>query len=652
MDPKKHVEWAKHYNKIGCHRVFSREDELLTQVMADLNNTKPKELSPIAVSNRIVSTEQENVLGISMFAGVEPNRSTRDLTEEKVAFVWFQILTEILVQMPQLPTARNEMLDEWRQACRTGHDETNIIKDFCLNYNPTKALYWYTRNTHLYKLLNKALRTENIDNIYKFRFFIVDLYRQLNELFQYSIPMNHVLIVYRGQRMTIREVENLCRNHHGLISMNSFISTSVNKKITQGFLAVLKKEEQEKTVAVLFKMTISANIAQQTNKPFADIRKFSSFPKEEEILLSMGTIFRIDKIEQNSSDSFYFELTMCMGNTDPQHKALYDYAKEEIACAKKMSYSTYGKFLALMSNFDSSIAYYRQVLSLVPDQLQLNEIDLATIHNDFAYAYRDSHRYQEALKHYEIALKLRLKQGSTHEEDLATTYSDFGWLLMNMNDIQKALDFHQRALNIRERILGHNNVDTAMSYNCIGLAAAYTGDFDRASTCLNEALAIRQRCLTACHPYTAMSYSSLGSYYEALSEHFQKQNMRDKALEYYSRALDMHKQALSIYKTSVPPTHGILGTTYASVGSIYLNQEQWPEAIEHLTACATIRRKQGSSNLAYTLNRLGQAYSGKGEYQRAITVYQEALTVAQKNDNKTLVTQLKTNIEKCKQNLS
>ncbi|CAF1454854.1 unnamed protein product [Rotaria sordida] len=652
MNPKKHVEWAKHYNKIGCHRVFSREDELLTQVMADLNNTKPKELSPIAVSNRIVSTEQENVLGISMFAGVEPNRSTRDLTEEKVAFVWFQILTEILVQMPQLPTARNEMLEEWRQACRTGRDETNIIKDFCRNYNPTKALYWYTRNTHLYKLLNKALRTENIDNIYKFRFFIVDLYRQLNELFQSSIPMNHVLIVYRGQRMTIREVENLCRNHHGLISMNSFISTSVNKKITQGFLAVLKKEEQEKTVAVLFKMTISANIAQQTNKPFADIRKFSSFPKEEEILLSMGTIFRIDKIEQNSSDSFYFELTMCMGNTDPQHKTLYDYAKEEIACEKNMNYSTYGKFLALMSNFDSSIAYYRQVLSLVPDQLQLNEIDLATIHNDFAYAYRDSHRYQEAIKHYEIALKLRLKHESTHEEDLATTYSDFGWLLMNMQDMQRALDFHQRALNIREKILGHNNGDTAMSYNCIGLAAAYTGDFDRALTCLNEALTIRQRCLTADNPYTAMSYSSLGSYYEALSEHFRKKNMHDKVLEYYSRALEMHKQALSIYKTLMPPTHGILGSAYASVGSLYLNQEQWQEAIEHLTASAAIQRKKHSSQLLYTLNQLGQAYTGKGEYQRAITAYQEALTVAQKNDNKTLVTQLRTNIEKCKQNLS
>jgi hypothetical protein len=42
----------------------------------------------------------------------EQSRSTRDMTEEKVAFVWFQVLTKILIQMPQLPTARDEMIEQ------------------------------------------------------------------------------------------------------------------------------------------------------------------------------------------------------------------------------------------------------------------------------------------------------------------------------------------------------------------------------------------------------------------------------------------------------------------------------------------------------------------------------------------------------------
>ena len=55
-----------------------------------------KELPANDVSSRIVSTEEESASGIGMFVGPEQSRSTRDLTEEKVAFVWFQVLTKIL----------------------------------------------------------------------------------------------------------------------------------------------------------------------------------------------------------------------------------------------------------------------------------------------------------------------------------------------------------------------------------------------------------------------------------------------------------------------------------------------------------------------------------------------------------------------------
>jgi tetratricopeptide (TPR) repeat protein len=191
-----------------------------------------------------------------------------------------------------------------------------------------------------------------------------------------------------------------------------------------------------------------------------------------------------------------------------------------------------------------------------------------------------------------------------------------------------------------------------MSYNCLGLAAARTRDIERGLICLEEALAIRQRCFPAQHPFTAMSYSSLGSYYEGVSKFFNTMKMQEKAFKNGSRALDMHKQALSIYKNSVPPTHGILSNSYKSVGRLYLNQEQWQEAIEHFTACATIQRKRTSDDLADTLHQLGKAYSGKGDYRQAIASYEEALTVAQKSNDNTLVRQLREDIERNKQRIS
>ncbi len=98
---------------------------------------------------------------------------------------------------------------------------------------------------------------------------------------------------------------------------------------------------------------------------------------------------------------------------------LFDHAKAEICSSKMLTFSTYGKFLAFMSHFDSSIAYHRQLLT----QLPADHPDLPTIHNDLAYAYRESSQYSKALEHYNIALELKETRMPRNELDLATTYS-------------------------------------------------------------------------------------------------------------------------------------------------------------------------------------------------------------------------------------
>ncbi|CAF1685930.1 unnamed protein product, partial [Didymodactylos carnosus] len=76
---------------------------------------------------------------------------------------------------------KNDMLDEARLFYKENDYELKIISEFDENYISNDAIRWYTRESFLYRLLNKALRTENIDIIFKFRFFIVDLYNQLKQ---------------------------------------------------------------------------------------------------------------------------------------------------------------------------------------------------------------------------------------------------------------------------------------------------------------------------------------------------------------------------------------------------------------------------------------------------------------------------------------
>jgi len=50
--------------------------------------------------------------------------------------------------------------------CKSGYKgnptQLAIVREFENDYLPNKALWWYSRESFLYKILNKALRTQNI----------------------------------------------------------------------------------------------------------------------------------------------------------------------------------------------------------------------------------------------------------------------------------------------------------------------------------------------------------------------------------------------------------------------------------------------------------------------------------------------------------
>ena len=117
----------------------------------------------------------------------DPNqlhRSIADLQTSKADFHWKQALIDIVLDIPT-PPAENihkDLIDEWRLVYRSNTGQTKYIDEFEATYDPSNAIYWYTRDTFLYKMVNMALRTENIAVVWRLRFYIQDLYEQLKRL--------------------------------------------------------------------------------------------------------------------------------------------------------------------------------------------------------------------------------------------------------------------------------------------------------------------------------------------------------------------------------------------------------------------------------------------------------------------------------------
>ncbi|CAF1568544.1 unnamed protein product [Didymodactylos carnosus] len=105
------------------------------------------------------------------------------------------MLTRTLLNMSQTGNAKQDVIN---------------IDDFDKNYDSKEAILWYTRDSFLCKLLNKAFRTENIDIIFKFRFFIIDLHYQLSRLHAEFVELLQenfdYFTVFRAQQVPLDEL--------------------------------------------------------------------------------------------------------------------------------------------------------------------------------------------------------------------------------------------------------------------------------------------------------------------------------------------------------------------------------------------------------------------------------------------------------------
>jgi hypothetical protein len=75
-------------------------------------------------------------------------------------FVFNQVLLDCLLRLKYNPEDRKELVAIYQKEYEDNHYELEIIDDFCQNYSSDKALWWYTRESFLYKTLNTALRTQ------------------------------------------------------------------------------------------------------------------------------------------------------------------------------------------------------------------------------------------------------------------------------------------------------------------------------------------------------------------------------------------------------------------------------------------------------------------------------------------------------------
>lgn len=156
------------------------------------------------------------------------------------------------------------------------------LDQWCLGYQSSDVVRYYTHTPFFHQILNRILRRSQHHTIHEVRHAIIDLINQLRR----PLPSKEdsvLLTLYRGQQMTLFELEKLKISEGEVVRTTSFFSTTFRKSVADAF-GECQDGHDPTLISVIFEIQVDTS---QPMRPYALV----SNNGEEEVLFSPGTKF-------------------------------------------------------------------------------------------------------------------------------------------------------------------------------------------------------------------------------------------------------------------------------------------------------------------------------------------------------------------------
>ena len=452
--------------------------------------------------------------------------------------------------------------------------------------------------------MNKAFRTEDIELLYTFRFFIIDLCTAIEEENR-KMKDKCTLTVYRGTQMPAEELEKLKDSVGKIISTNGFLSTSRN--INVAYYWTHADFIPNKFVSVLFEIIADPSLKSAV---FCDIGDESNMEDKKEVLFSLSSLFQITSINFDSKVDIW---RVQLNTIDESAEKLEKYFNLSKQVMKDSAPTIYVGYLLMteLGQMDRAGKYFNMLLKSFPS----DHPDLGSVYTNIGNIHKNKNEINLALKNYQKAYEIRQKHlpsdhpliaGSLH--NIASVYKDKG-------ELDLALDYYHQALRIDDKAQLDNNLNKALTIECIGRVYVDKDDLDAALDHFVRALEIYKHVLPDQNQDTAQCLGMIGCVHE-------KRKHLDVALDYYHQQLKMEEQCL-------PSDHVNLSDHLDWIVNIYKQMNEFEKALDFCREKLSIQKSRLSDNhprIAQMVMIMAGILKDKG-LKPALECYREALSI-------------------------
>ena len=534
-------------------------------------------------------------------------KELKDLSKEAATFLLNQMLILVLKALPDENDAKDQILELCQSYYKNNQHKLKKIEDFQQSYSRDKAIESFIYEQFLQKLLNKALRTEDIELICAFRFFIVDLCLAIEEQENQSNEPG-IQTFYRSAQIPMRDFQDLKENVNNILVINGFFIAS---RDADAYLRYTSSNFVMHNFQRVF-FQIQADPSMKTVH-FANARKRNGEENQDKVLFHLNSVFKIQSVQFDSIADFWrVQLT----TTDECSTKIEEYlTMAKLEMEEPDPIINYGYLLLYeLCDIDRAEKYFQILLRL----LRFDHPDIASVYNNIGNIHNQRDQWDIALRNFQLGYELRKKRLPPDHPHIGASLNNIGMIYKAKEQPDVALEYFHQALPITEKNTNTGNPQTAMVNENIGKVYSDKHDYDSALVHLLRALAMFKIIVPEQHREIARCSGSIGYVYE------KKEN--------YNQALDYYQQQLNVEERCLPPDHPNLISHLDWIVDTYKKKNEPDKAVKLCQEKINRRKTQlGATHpcIAQILMIIGDLLKRK-EPKEALKHYEEALSILER----------------------
>ncbi|MFZ5552413.1 MAG: tetratricopeptide repeat protein [Bacteroidota bacterium] len=298
----------------------------------------------------------------------------------------------------------------------------------------------------------------------------------------------------------------------------------------------------------------------------------------------------------------------------------FDFAQRGFELAKKIKdkkgelfyYGVIGEYYRVKINYEKSDEFFQKGLEIA---LQAQEDSIAGLfYHQTASNYQLQTKYSEAMIDYEKAMELRKK--CNDKKGMAGTVNNMAIIFKLWGDLPRALDLYMDAVDINREI--GNNDWLVKNYNNIGGVYYDMKQIEKSLEYYHLSLDMKKELKDT---------AGMISCYNNIGMVLKSERMFDSSL-----AVLKNSQELGISQSM--KNNPNLATTNINIGSVYIEQKKYEEALFHFNEAIRISEfNKDRMGLANAFLKVGQLYRDMKNYPKALEFFKNTLELAKEMRN-------------------